>query len=116
MKDKIVVITGASGGIGKETARGLARQGATVVMVSQDPGRGEAALQELRNATGNTSLHFIAADLSSLAEVRRVAGDIRDRFPRVDVLINNAAAIPKERTVTADGLELAFATNVAAPF
>jgi NAD(P)-dependent dehydrogenase (short-subunit alcohol dehydrogenase family) len=116
MDGRTCVITGASGGIGRETALALARRGATVALVARDVVRGEAARAEVaRVATGGAPLLF-TADLASLAEVRRLARSLAERLPRLDVLLNNAGAIHMERKVTADGLEMTFAVNHLAPF
>src|SRR4051794_16065743 len=108
---KVVVVTGASTGIGREIARGLARQGHTVVMVSRDPGRATTALEQVKASAPDAEVHSIPADLSQLKDVRRLAGELKSRFPRIDALINNAALVPTKREVTAEGFEAAFATN-----
>ncbi|ADI15746.1 short-chain dehydrogenase/reductase SDR [Truepera radiovictrix DSM 17093] len=104
-----MLVTGASSGIGRETARALARAGATVLTVSRPSGEGEALAAQLRQ-TG-AEVHFFPADLSSLAEVRRVARALRARAPRLDVLVNNAGAFFSERQTTAEGLERTLALN-----
>ncbi len=113
---KVAVVTGASSGIGREMATTLARQGATVLTVSRPSGSGERAVEEIREATGNDDVHFLPADLSSMAEVRDVAARLRDRTDHVDVLLNNAGAFFARRRVTADGFEATFALNHLAPF
>ncbi|MCA9609388.1 MAG: SDR family NAD(P)-dependent oxidoreductase [Myxococcales bacterium] len=110
---KVGVVTGASGGIGKEIAKGLARAGWTVVLVGRDRARTEAAASEAERVGGSTRV--VIADLARQSDVRRAASEIRAAFDRVDALINNAASIPHERRVTEDGHEEAFATNVLAP-
>ena len=111
MHGKVVVITGATSGIGWVAAEKLARMGARVVMIARDRARGEATLGRLREAGPGVahSLHY--ADLSTIAEMKRVSGEIAAAEPRVDVLINNAGALFSSRQVTADGLEMTFATN-----
>jgi NAD(P)-dependent dehydrogenase (short-subunit alcohol dehydrogenase family) len=112
MQGKVVVITGATSGIGQVAAERLASMGARMVLVARDRSRGEAALVRLRErSTGAAhSIHY--ADLSRLAEVKRVAQEIAAAQPRIDVLINNAGALFfNARKVTEDGLELTFATN-----
>jgi NAD(P)-dependent dehydrogenase (short-subunit alcohol dehydrogenase family) len=111
MQGKVVVITGATSGIGKVAAERLAAMGARLVLVARDPQRGEALLAELRRlGPGNKhSAHY--ADLSRLAETKRVAAEIAAAEPRIDVLINNAGAIFTSRQVTEDGLERTFALN-----
>jgi NAD(P)-dependent dehydrogenase (short-subunit alcohol dehydrogenase family) len=111
MDGKVVVITGATSGIGQVAAETLAGMGARVVQVARDPERGEAALKRLHdNGTGlKHSIHY--ADLSLIAEMRRVAAEIATAEPRIDVLINNAGAMFSSRQVTQDGLEYTFALN-----
>jgi len=110
MQGKTVVITGASSGIGLETARALAGMGARIVMVVRSKERGEAA------ATSIGGAELVLADLYSLAEVRRAGAEIRDRFGSVDVLVNNAGLIHDTRELTVDGFERTFALNHLAPF
>jgi NAD(P)-dependent dehydrogenase (short-subunit alcohol dehydrogenase family) len=116
MRGKIVVITGATSGIGQVAAENLAGMGARLVLVARDKARGEAALARLRQA-GSGPIHTIHyADLSRIAEMKRVAAQIAAAEPRIDVLINNAGALFSSRQVTADGLEFTFATNHMAYF
>ncbi|MGE0791805.1 MAG: SDR family NAD(P)-dependent oxidoreductase [Sandaracinaceae bacterium] len=110
---KVGVVTGASGGIGKEIAKGLGRAGWSVVLVGRNAAKTEAAAEEARAAGGEARV--VIADLSRQRDVRRAADEIADSFDRIDALINNAASIPHERKVI-DGHEEAFATNVLAPF
>jgi NAD(P)-dependent dehydrogenase (short-subunit alcohol dehydrogenase family) len=105
------MITGANSGIGRETALGLARQGATVVCVCRDRGRGEAAVAEIRAKSGNADVALMLADLSSQRSIRALAEEIRRRYDRLHVLINNAGVVIPERRLTADGLEATFALN-----
>lgn len=116
MGDKTCVITGANSGIGLETARGLARLGARVMLVCRDRNKGEAARRELIAATGNGRISLLVADLASLDQVRRLAGEIQARCPRLDVLIHNAGLMCKTRQVSADGHELQLAVHFLAPF
>jgi NAD(P)-dependent dehydrogenase (short-subunit alcohol dehydrogenase family) len=116
MKGKVALITGGSGGIGKATAIGLAALGARVAITGRDLGRAEAAAVEIRVATGNPEVDVFAADLSSQAEVRRLAAEVLDAYPRVDVLVNNVGGSWATRHVTADGLERTFALNHLAAF
>jgi NAD(P)-dependent dehydrogenase (short-subunit alcohol dehydrogenase family) len=116
VKDKICLVTGATAGIGKVTARELARMGATVVIVARDRGRGESTVDQIRCETGNANVHLMLCDLSSQAAIRHLAVEYLARFDSLHVLVNNAGAIFRERRVTADGLEATFATNHIAYF
>ncbi len=110
MHGKICVITGATSGIGLCTARQLAASGAKLVLIARDPARAERTASELGSlGAQDVSLHY--ADLSAIAEMKRVATEIAGAYPRIDVLINNAGGIFGERYVTADGLERTFALN-----
>ena len=111
MNGKIVLVTGATSGIGLVAARALASQGATVILHGRDPGKTAAVA-----ATVQGKIETAIADLSSMAGVRRLAAQLRERFPRLDVLLNNAGAINSRRIVTVDGLELTFAVNHLAHF
>src|SRR5687768_2908269 len=116
MGEKVCLITGATSGIGKATAMGLANMGASVVMVGRDRGRGKAALAEIKEKSGNASVDLMLADLSSQQEIRRLADEFEEAYPRLDVLINNAGLFRSERITTADGLEMTFAVNHLAYF
>ena len=111
MNGKICMVTGATSGIGLVTARELARQGAQVTLVSRSPERCQAAAESIRQETGNPEVDFIAADLSSLVEIRRTAQEFLKRQRRLDVLVNNAGGFFWRRAETADGLERTFALN-----
>lgn len=111
MVGKTCLITGATGGIGKETARGLRKMGATVVIVGRNTEKTAATAAELREAEGVGQVDALVGDLSSMREVRRIAGEFRQRYARLDVLINNAGAIFMRRRESADGLEMTFALN-----
>lgn len=116
MQGKVVLVTGATAGIGKETARGLARLGAHVLVSGRNPEKCEAVAAELRASTGNASIEHLVADLSSMTEVRGLAAAVLARHERLDVLINNAGAINMAREVTVDGYERTFAANHLAYF
>lgn len=107
---KVMLITGATGGIGKATARALATQGHEVVLVGRNPAKTEEVARQI-GARG-----VLVGDLSELREVRRVADEFRDRYGRLDVLINNAGAMFQERRETAEGLEMTWALNHLSPF
>ncbi|HWW29770.1 MAG TPA: SDR family oxidoreductase [Steroidobacteraceae bacterium] len=116
MRGKVVVVTGATSGIGEVAARRLAGMGARIVLVARDKARGEAALAGLRSGgAGNShSIHY--GDLSRISEMKRVAQEISAAQPRIDVLINNAGAMFGSRQLTEDNLERTFAINHMAYF
>jgi len=116
MAGKCVLVTGGTGGIGKATATGLAALGARVGITGRDQGRAAAAAADIRAATGNHAVDIFAADMSSQAEVRRLAAQVLRTYPRLDVLVNNVGGFWAHRHVTADGLEHTFALNHLAPF
>jgi NAD(P)-dependent dehydrogenase (short-subunit alcohol dehydrogenase family) len=116
MDGKICLITGATSGIGLVTARELAARGATVVLAGRDRAKTEGATGRIARETGNASVEYLLADLSSQAEVRRVAEEFKQRHPRLDVLVNNAGALFGRRRETGDGIEMTFALNHLAPF
>lgn len=110
MQGKTVIITGATSGIGEVAAVRLAEQGARIVFTARDRARAEATLVKLQSANAKAEHTFHMADLSTLAEMKRI-GAILSREPRIDVLVNNAGAIFTRRQETADGLEMTFALN-----
>ena len=117
MKGRTYLVTGANAGIGKAAALGLARQGATVVLLCRSEARGREAMAEIERRSGNGSLDLLVADLASQRQIRRVAQEYLERFERLDVLVNNAAVLAwKERRLNEDGLEMTFAVNHLAPF
>jgi NAD(P)-dependent dehydrogenase (short-subunit alcohol dehydrogenase family) len=116
MQGKVCLVTGSSSGIGKVTARELAKLGATVVMVCRNRAKGEAAQAEIKEASRNAQVDLIVADLSELSQVRRVANEFKQNYTQLHVLVNNAGGINGEHKVTSDGLEFTFATNYLAPF
>jgi NAD(P)-dependent dehydrogenase (short-subunit alcohol dehydrogenase family) len=116
MQGKICLVTGASSGIGKATALGLAGMGATVVMVCRDATIGEAALSEIKQKTGNNSIDLLVDDLSSQKQIHRLADEYRSKYQHLHVLINNAGVYYTKRHVTIDGLETMFAVNYLARF
>src|SRR6266702_92744 len=93
MQGKVCLITGSSSGIGKVTARELARMGATVVMLCRNRAKGEAAQAEIKQASGNAQVDLIVADLSELSEVRRVANEFKQNYSQLHVLVNNAGEL-----------------------
>ena len=115
MTGRTVLVTGASGGIGRTTALGLARIGADLAIIGRDRGRTEDAAREIRAAGGGRVDLFIA-DLSSQSEVRELAEELLQSLSRIHVLINNVGGYFDTRHTTADGLERTFALNHLAPF
>jgi retinol dehydrogenase 14 len=110
MAGKTVLVTGASSGIGRATALGLAAMGARLAITGRDRGRTESAAAEMR-AVGGGPVEVFVADLSAQSEVRRVAGEVVQRLSRIEVLVNNVGGYWHSRHVTADGLERTFAVN-----
>lgn len=115
MRGKTVLITGGTGGIGRETAIGLAKLGARVVVTGRDRARGEAGAAAIRQASGGGQVELLLADLERLAEVRRLADLFIAGHERLDVLINNVGYLGPQRRLTAEGVEATFAVNVLAP-
>lgn len=116
MQGKVCVVTGATAGIGYETALALAGKGAQVVVVGRSAEKGAATVAQIQQATGNTSVHFVKADMASQASIREAAADILRRFPVVNVLVNNAGTWVSDFTTTSDGVETVFAVNHLAYF
>jgi NAD(P)-dependent dehydrogenase (short-subunit alcohol dehydrogenase family) len=116
MHGKIVVITGASAGIGKEAAVRIAALGAQVVVVARDRSRGESAVDEIRRRSGSDGVALELADLAVQARVRELAERLLARHDRIDVLVNNAGVILSRRRETPDGIEAQLAVNHLAPF
>jgi len=116
MAGKSVLVTGGTGGIGRATAIGLAALGARVGITGRDQARTEAAAAGIRAAPGSPAVDAFAADMSAQARVRRLAAQVLDTYPRLDVLVNNVGGFWAHRHVTADGLERTFALNHLAPF
>jgi retinol dehydrogenase 14 len=115
MTGRTVLVTGATSGIGRATALGVARLGAHVAITGRDRGRAQEAAREI-TAAGGQIVEVFVADLSSQAQVRRLASEVLEALPRIDVLVNNVGGYWSTRHVTADGLERTFALNHLAPF
>jgi NAD(P)-dependent dehydrogenase (short-subunit alcohol dehydrogenase family) len=115
-RGKVVMVTGANSGMGKEIALAVSAMGATLVMVSRNRDRGEAARDEVTAKTGNRGVELLVADLSSQESIRRLVREFEARHPQLNVLVNNAGVTLPTRVETADGLETVFATNHLGPF
>jgi NAD(P)-dependent dehydrogenase (short-subunit alcohol dehydrogenase family) len=111
-----VLMTGATGGIGLAAAIELARRGADLSIVARSPERASAAAVRIQAVGGGRPVDVLLADLSSQGSVRRLAAEVRERYPRLQVLVNNAGAVYGSRQVTEDGIELTWAVNHLAPF
>ena len=110
------MVTGANRGIGRAIAEGMARADFRTVLVCRRREDGERAMEEIASRTGNHALEVVAADFSSLAEVRRASDEVQARHPAIKVLVNNAALARKQREESADGIELTLAVNHVAAF
>jgi len=120
IEEQTILITGATSGLGRELARALAKRGATLLLHGRDPKRGLETVREIKEATGNESMQFYRADLSSLREVLELARQLISGVTRLDVLVNNAGVgfgqDTSKREVSQDGYELRFAVNYLAPY
>jgi NAD(P)-dependent dehydrogenase (short-subunit alcohol dehydrogenase family) len=116
MQGKVAVITGATSGIGEVAAQKLAAMGVRIVLVARDPKRAANTASRLREIAPGVNHQVFNADLSRIADMKRVASEIAAKEPRIDLLINNAGAMFERRQITADGLEMTFATNHLAYF
>jgi len=115
MQGKTVLVTGGTGGIGRATAIGLASMGARVGITGRDTWRAQRAAAEIASQSGNGVVDIFVGDMSSQAEVRRLASEVLAAYSRLDVLVNNVGGFWSHRHVTADGLEHTFALNHLAP-
>lgn len=116
MDGKICIVTGANTGIGKETARGLAQAGATVVIACRDAAKGEEARADIAQSTGASErVKVMALDLASLASIRAFAAAFAKAYGKLHVLVNNAGVSPTEKRQTSDGLEVTFGVNHVGP-
>ncbi|MGC5360070.1 SDR family NAD(P)-dependent oxidoreductase [Streptomyces sp. DT24] len=116
MEGTYCVVTGATSGIGKESARGLVAAGARLVFICRDRARGEATLAELNRERPAADVRMIVADLSALGDVRRAAEEVHDLLPRLDVLVNNAGTHDLRPRTSAEGFDRMIATNHLGPF
>ena len=116
MKNRIVLITGATSGIGKETALGLAKLGATIVFTTRDNLKGEKIKKELITRNNNENIHMLKCDLASFESIRNCCKEFKSKYDKLHVLINNAGVWDFKRRESKDGIENIFATNYLAPF
>jgi retinol dehydrogenase 12 len=116
LKNKIVLVTGATQGIGKVTALELAKMGADVTIVGRNPQKTAAAAEEICQASGNPSIHYLIGDLSTKSGVETVAQAFRSNHNNLHILVNNAGAVFLHRQESADGIEMTFALNHLAYF
>ena len=117
MKDKICLITGANSGIGKVTARELAKQGAHIIMLCRNEEKAERAKNDILNVCNHDQVDVVVADLASVEQIKQAAGHIKREYPKIDVLINNAGILMgNQRELTQDGFEMTFGVNHLAPF
>src|SRR3989454_1863844 len=116
MTGRICLVTGGNSGIGKATAIGLAKTGATVVIVSRSREKGQMAVNDIIGKSGNTNVEIIQADMSSQNSIHEAADEFKARHEKLHVLINNAGVYLTKRTTTPDGFESTFAVNHLGPF
>ena len=111
MGERLCLVTGATGGIGLETARGIAQHGWTVVIVGRNLEKSRTTAAQITEQTGNPHVEFLVADLSIQAEIRRLAEEFKERYSHLDVLVNNAGGMFLNGQVSADGIEMTLALN-----
>src|SRR5262249_37673519 len=111
MRGEVCLITGATSGIGLVTARELARRGAHVLLVGRNPATMDGGVAQIQAETGNCEVHGFLADFSSQLQVRELAQQVRERYSRLDVLVNNAGGMWLQRELTVDGIEMTVAIN-----
>ncbi len=111
MKGKTVLSTGATSGIGEVTSLELARKSASVFVASRNAQRCADTVARIKAQSGNSQVDFIAADLSTQAGVRKLAGEFKQRSPRLDVLVNNAGGLFMSRQLSTDGIEMTWTLN-----
>lgn len=111
MQNKNILITGATSGIGLETAKALAKKGATIYIVARTIDKAKSAIEEIKKYSGNDRIDFFVADLSSQKDIRRLAEEVNTKLDKLDVLINNAGATFQHFRLSVDNIEMSFATN-----
>jgi len=111
IKDKTVLVTGSTDGIGKQTAIDLAELGAHVIVHGRNQDKASQTAKEVKQKTGRTDVEFVVGDLASIEQIRKMSEDIHQRFDKIDVLINNAGVYKTERELNEKGFELTFAIN-----
>ncbi len=111
MQGKVCLVTGATSGIGEETAKALAKFGATVIAVGRSETKCAKTVAQIRQQTSNAQVEYMVADLSSQKSIRALAEQFKQKYSRLDVLVNNAGAIYLSRQQSVDGYELTFALN-----
>lgn len=122
MDDQVCMVTGATSGIGLATAQALAKQGATVVLVGRNAEKGSRKVSQIREATGNAKVSFMLADLSVQEEIQQLTQKFKDKFSRLDVLVNNVGGFFMSRQLSlyeplsADGIEMTWALNYLGVF
>ncbi|PZS17033.1 MAG: short-chain dehydrogenase [Pseudonocardiales bacterium] len=116
LRGRVCLVTGATSGIGRETAPGLARSGATVLMVARDRPRGERVIAQIRSLAPQGGVELLVAELASQRDVRELAHQVSSRHQQLDVLVNNAGAVNSTRRLSPDGIEATMAVNHVAPF
>jgi NAD(P)-dependent dehydrogenase (short-subunit alcohol dehydrogenase family) len=116
MKNKTVLITGATNGIGKQTAISLATMGATVIVTGRNKQSGEQAVAEIKSISKNDKVDLILSDISTIAGLKNLVSEFKSKYNRLDILINNAGLASNEYKKTVDGFEANFAVNVIAPY
>ena len=116
MDAKTILVTGSTDGIGKQTALELAEMGARVILHGRNRSKAQRVLKEIRQNTGNDQMDLFIADLSSLSQIRTMGAEIRRKYNRLDVLINNAGVAMNQLELSEDGYEMTFAVNYLAAF
>lgn len=116
MKDKIILITGSTDGIGKETAIELAKSGAHVIIHGRNDKKAKLIMEEIKSKTRVSKIDYVSADLSSIKQIKDMSDMLHKQFEKIDILINNAGVFRQKRNVTQEGLEETLAVNYIAPF